>query len=317
MNYLADEKGPEYKPENLQEGQVPSPAIDDLSLAEVGDRVDLVMEKETVKWDAVAKIANIFNKINNSFELASKERSNEKSEFEFMTDYKNIKSKEEAKSLIDYLKTFYIPKIEEARNFVRQHSHIIGDFVASLLNHPLNILEERIRKVYDSANLEGPDSKLIESSYNAFENYRKKIFNQFVHILELVNDPFAEKEGPFNEEMIDHIFNALKVPAMPEGLINDYKNVENLDSEKFRSDYNIRMKFEIAGSKKTLKELERNLRERTFEILQPSAGKKRITPETLLKFYSIEKRIKEEGAMKKVLPTSTTTAAKASSGETA
>ncbi|MCD6109200.1 hypothetical protein J7J83_00335 [bacterium] len=292
-----------------------------LERAITNELANQVIEDESTKWDTIREIAGNFNKLGDDLETFIEN-------FLFQEDLKNPYRKDAQKRVASHIQNL-ISRIEEENIKLNSYRDIVGDIVTTLLRHSLNILKERASKIHDATVKGNPVS--VNNSYKSFENYRNKFFSELSQILFIfANDPFARAEaGPFEKEMTDVIFDALKIPAIPENMLAEYiqRDDTKTDEETFRKDYEFFMNIELGLHKQELheeiyinrKELEMQLetstnsprlkdfltnelnywekmtpekrykqllRMRIFELLETSAGEKRLTPELMYKFYS-------------------------------
>jgi hypothetical protein len=280
----------------------------------------LVLEDESAKWDTIREVADSFGKLGDDLEQFSQN-------FLFQKDMDDLTRKEAPLNIMKYM-NLVSERIEDVHVFLDGKSAILGDLITSLLRHPLSMLQERVENVSFAALSKNPDN--LKNSYNLFENYRVKFFSEFSQVLGFSNDPFARADAdPFEKEMTENILNALKVPALPEGMMRKFS--EKKESKNFTKDYNLFMKIELSIHKEELEEelkmkraelkekspqltshqstsplkkeyeywkqmtpekrYKQLLRIRAFELLKSSAGGKRLTPEFMYGLYQKAKTV--------------------------
>lgn len=283
-----------------------------------------VLEDDSVKWEAIKKIANSFNQLGDDLEKFTKN-------FLFQKDLSDPYRKEAPEKIAQHMQNL-IERIEETNTVLDEQRTVLGDVIVALLRNALNMLKERASDVRNAAMDENPVK--LRKSYKFFENYRNKFFSELSQVLStFANDPFARAgSDPFEKEMIEHILDALKVPAIPEGMLAKYMQMEGEDfnGDLFKKDYEFFMNIELKAYKQELEEeirakleeLEKQkkqwesredapelkeaimkeydywkqmtpkkrykqlLRLRAFELLRVSAGAKRLKPEFMYRLYS-------------------------------
>lgn len=209
---------------------------------------EMVMEDESGKWDAIKVVADGFNKLGDDLEKLSEN-------FFFQNDINDLGRKKAKENILRYLGNFR-GVVKNANALLNEQSPMLGDLVIGLLKQPLEMLNERLDGIAQAA--ENEDSDLLEKEYKYFENYRNKFLNELVQVLGFVNDPFAKADSaPFEKEMTDNILNALKVPALPEGMFAKYseqKNAPELKTDFFEKDYRFFMNIELKLHKDEIEE---------------------------------------------------------------
>jgi len=317
MNNLNEERKPEKG--NLRSSEEALNIADDVAgennrptreMATVRKLSGLVLEDESVKWDTIREVADSFGKLGDDLEQFSQN-------FLFQKDMGDLERKDASLNIMKYM-NLVSERIEDVHVFLDGKSVVLGDLITSLLRHPLSMLQERVENVSFAALSKNPDK--LKNSYNLFESYRVKFFSEFSQVLGFSNDPFARADAdPFEKEITENILNALKVPALPEGMMRRFS--EKKKSENFEKDYNLFMKIELSVHKEELEEeikmkraelkeksplkkeyeywkqmtpekrYKQLLRIRAFELLKSSAGKKRLTPDDMWELYQKAKRL--------------------------
>jgi len=252
----------------------------------------LVLEDESKKWDTIREVAGSFGKLSDDLEKLSQN-------FLFQKDMEDLGRKDAPSKIFEYTK-LVSERIEESNIFLDEKAAVLGDLITSLLRHPLIVLQERIGEIGVSAIHKKPEA--LENAYKSFENYRVKFFSEFSQVLGFSNDPFAMADSdPFEKEMAENLLNALKVPALPEGMMRKY--AEKKESKHFEKDYNLFMKIELSVHKEELEEeikLKRaELEERSIRIKNMTSDPKMT--EALKKEYEYWKQITPEKRYKQLL----------------
>ncbi|MBD3157090.1 hypothetical protein GF369_04660 [Candidatus Peregrinibacteria bacterium] len=261
-----------------------------------------VMEDESARWDAVSEIATGFGQLSDDLERAVQNAS--------FQEYLHSPYKEGAMEAIAQDMQDLVERIEKEHGALDIRRALLGDVVVSLLRHTLTILQERVSAIRNAAIEERHVQ--VNKAYTSFDRYRTRFFSEMTQVLEFANDPFARAGGgPFEKEMIDNLLDALKVPPLPQEMLQKYKRkYENakkedkyVDFSSFEKDYqwfgNIAfnhakpdLEEEIRTKRKELKQQKEQV-----EFLQASPGVR----ETILKEYHYWQEMTPEKRYKQLL----------------
>jgi len=199
-----------------------------------------VLEDDSVKWEALSEAASSFNELGDILEKYSKN-------LFFQKDMNNPDRKDSFSKIADHMRNL-IDAIEKTKASIYQEKTVLGDIIISLLQHPLNMLQERADKAQNMAAEEDPEK--TKEAFNQFENYRIKFFSEISQVLNFSHDPFLTHEDiPFEKQMTDILLDALKVPTIPEIML--WKYIKDDDQiEDFKKYYKFSMNIEVKMYKK-------------------------------------------------------------------
>lgn len=251
MNQSAEKNGDDKRIEKISISESPSKYNESLPIERsiINMLYTRVLEEESIKWDTIGEIAGSFNQLGDDMERFT-------NNFLFQKDLDNPYRKEAPQKIAQHMQNL-VERIEETHVVLDERREVLGDLITSLLRNSLNILQERAGQVRNAAIEENPVK--LKKHYKSFENYRNKFFSELSQVLStLTNDPFARAgAGPFDKEMVENILNALKVPAIPEGMLASYIKKDkagNLDDGKFEKDYKLYMAIELPQRKAEIEE---------------------------------------------------------------
>lgn len=261
-----------------------------------------VLEEESVKWDTIAEIADSFNQLGDDMERFA-------NNFLFQKDLENPYRKEAPQKIAQHMQNL-VERIDKTHAVLDENREILGDVITGLLRNALNVLQERAGQVRNAAIKENPVT--LKKYYKSFESYRNKFFSELSQVLStLTNDPFARASaGPFDKEMAENILNALKVPAIPEGMLAEYikKDKEgNLDLSNFEKDYKLYMAIELPQHQAEIEEeinakrAELEKEEKQWEQRVDSPAIKEDIKEVLMKEYGYWQQMTPEKRYKQLL----------------
>lgn len=341
MNPTADQPTPEEEESQRKEGLAgwpgPLPAEELKGVrSPLEKEISRVVEAETLQWEALQKMSSRLSELS---DLLEKYAGNP----QLKADIEDVSRENAPSNILNEIENIQ-NTIEAAKDSIDEHQRELGDMISGLLRYALDVLQERAEKMkIPLQNIKaaikndisyGDEHIALQQAYKEYDKFRVQYFNELNQTISLLNDPFTRAAAePFEKEVLKNLFNALKIPACPEGLFKQYmdqKDKKHISFKDFKGQYERyfgeelqkeygEIEEEIKAKRQELDEAKAKwenrsdvpefteailrehaywhnltpeqrfkelLRMRAFELLKPSAGEKRLSPEFEALFYT-------------------------------
>jgi hypothetical protein len=170
----------------------------------------------------------------------------------------------------------------------------LGRNISTIIRYVIKTMELYAAEVLKVTDKDQVDTQKLGFALKKFNDFRIEKFGEFVSVVNLLStDMFTQDslKGHFEYGVVNELFNALKVPAIPENLLFEYKTQKDNEGKMDLSDFNV--KYEKA-LKENPEQDESSLRWKMFELLLPSAGEKRLSLDFVSQLFDAIKKYKKE-----------------------
>lgn len=248
MNTGNAENGENLKGENplgLGIEQASKPEFDMGISHAVAGAAGRVLQSDEIRSDAVKWIE--FKKISSEFNdfvgIIEKFKSNKYSEIE--NDIANYHHVNKAHSRLTEMFWQLDNAFENTLDRISALSEEVGSYVMAPIYFILGELKKKVEKMnilFMQGEMNDEDIEEFKSIYAEYNKFCTNYITEFNHVLSLVCDPFtiqADADKNFNDVVTEALFDALKIPAVPSGVLSQYlsQDLENIDIDEFEKSY--------------------------------------------------------------------------------
>jgi len=228
------------------------------SVAKAAGRVlqDNYLKSDIVKWEALKEIASEFNALVGVMEQF---QPNKYSDIESdISNYSNFgKAKTRLKDMFWQLNNVF----QNTLNGVSDLGDQVGPYVMAPIYFVIGELKKKVAEMenlFDQGSMNSDDIEKFKLTYSEFTKFCKNYMTEFNHVLSLVCDPFSIQSNPnesFDNTATEALFDALKIPSVPSGVISKYlsQNINDIDMNDFDETYNEFLKSDLEIEEEPLK----------------------------------------------------------------
>jgi hypothetical protein len=198
------------------------------------------MKPDAVKWIEFKKISSEFNDF---VGIIEKFKSNKYSEIE--SDIANYHHFSEARTRLTDMFWQFDNIFQNTLDDMSIFGETVGPYVMAPIYFVIDELKKKVEKMnvlFIKGEMNDEDIEEFKSIYAEYNKFCTNYITEFNHVLSLVCDPFsiqADADKNFNDVVTEALFDALKIPAVPSGVLSQYlsQDLENVDIDEFEKSY--------------------------------------------------------------------------------